>query len=139
MLNTRQQAPVATSTLDEVIAAIADPNASARSVASVVELDPGLLCRVLGLANSAYFGVSRHVDDAVTGVGLIGMEMVRTLAISGATGLLDSRCGLPHVRDHALLVAVGARLLAPRVGVRASTLAVVDELQHTQFVTAGQV
>ncbi len=120
MLDVHRQAPVSAATLDALITEIDDPRASARSIAEVVEQDPGLLARVLGLANSAYFGLARAVSETSLAIGLIGTETVRTLAITGATGLLDGRCGLPGVRDHAIAVAAGARVLAPRVGVKPS-------------------
>ncbi len=120
MVDPQRQPPVSVATVNDIINAIEDPMASAASIADVVSSDPGLTARTLGLANSAFYGLVRTVSDIRQAVALVGMEMVRTLAISGASGLLDAEGGVPHLRDHALRVAAGARLLAPRVSVRSS-------------------
>lgn len=120
MVEVQRQAPVSVATVNDIIAAIEDPMASAGSIADVVLSDPGLTARTLGLANSAFYGLARSVSDVRQAVSLVGMEMVRTLAISGASGLLDSNAGVPHLREHAVRVAAAARVLAPRVGVRSS-------------------
>lgn len=118
MVHTTRQAPVSAFTLDQLIAVLDRPDATTAAVAEVVESDPGLLARTLGLANSAYYGVPRTVADAGVAIGLVGRESVRTLAISGVTGLLDGDHGLPGARDHAIEVATAARLLAGRAGVK---------------------
>lgn len=120
MVDPQRQPPVSVATVNDIISAIEDPMASAGSIAAVVSTDAGLTARTLGLANSAFYGLARTVGDVRQAVALVGMEVVRTLAISGATGLLDAHDGTPHLRDHALRVAAAARLLAPRVAVRTS-------------------
>ena len=128
-MDTRKQAPVAASTLAALHDAIADRRASAASVAAVVDTDPGLLSRVLALANSAFFGMARRVADSHRAVSLVGAETVRTLAIVGLTGLLDG--GLPDGREHALAAAAAARRLAPVAGVpvgEAFTAALLHDL-----------
>lgn len=120
MVDPQRQPPVSVATVNDIVIAIEDPMASAGSIAEVVSSDPGLTARTLGLANSAFYGLARTVGDIRQAVALVGMEMVRTLAISGASGLLDEANGVPHLRDHALRVAAAARLLAPRVSVRSS-------------------
>lgn len=114
MINTRRPAPVHTSTLPKLI----DTAADVRSLASIVATDAGLACRVLGLANSEQFGVPRTVGDLEIAVGLVGPDMVQTLAIASAATLLDQRGAGPSTRDHALRTACAARRLAVGAGVR---------------------
>lgn len=115
-MSTTRMAPVSMTTVGELMAAMESEMASASSIAKIVETDVGLTTRVLGLANSAQFGLSRQVDDITQAVGLVGMNMTRTLAIAGATALLDARSGFPEARDHALATAACARIIAGGLG-----------------------
>lgn len=119
MINTRRQAPVSTTTLPLLMDAIGDPGATAASVAEVVNHDSGLASRVLGLANSAQFGLSRTVTRVDLAIGLIGTTMVQTLAIANAV-VIDRNGTLGDSQRHAVEVAAAARLLAPLVDVRPS-------------------
>ena len=120
MINTRRQAPVDTSTLPLLMDAIADPRSSAATVADVVSRDHGLAARVLGLANSAQFGLSRSVTRVDMAIGLVGTTMVQTLAIANAAALIDRTGTMRQSRRHSIEVAAAARLLAPMADVRPS-------------------
>ncbi len=110
------EAPVSSATVAQLVQVIGHPGSSVGRVAEVVAGDQGLAARVLALANSAAYGLSRQVTAVDQGVALVGSNMVQTLAVAGATNLLDGATGLPHARLHALQVACGARLLAGRAG-----------------------
>ena len=120
MINTKRPAPVSTATLPLLMEAIGDPQSSATSIADVVSRDNGLAARVLGLANSAQYGMSRTVTELPVAVGLLGTAMVQTLAIASAAALLDHHGTMAHSQRHALEAAVAARLVAPMAGVRPS-------------------
>lgn len=108
--------PVAASTVPLLSGALAEPDFDLGRVADVVTSDAGLAVRVLAVANSAAFGLSRQVIEMRHAIGLVGVDLVQTLAIAGATRLLDSAHGLPHARPHAIAVACAGRLLADRSG-----------------------
>lgn len=110
------EVPVSAATVPMLMQAIADPNTSVAKVADVVSSDTGLAARVLALANSAAFGLSRQVTEIPQAVGLVGSNMAQTLAIAGACNLLDGRTGLGHSRDHALRMACTTRSIAARGG-----------------------
>lgn len=120
MINTKRQAPVSTATLPMLMHAIAESTADLDSVAEVVSRDHGLASRVLGLANSVQYGMSRSVTDLPMAMGLIGTSMVQTLAIASAATLLDEQDTMAHAQRHAIEVAVAARLVAPMADVRPS-------------------
>lgn len=108
--------PVSAAVVPALIAVVDDPRSSAAQVADVVAADAGLAAAVLAVANSAAMGRARQVHDLATAVGLIGIDLVQTLAVAGATQLLDRAGGLPHMRRHAIETACAARLLAAHVG-----------------------
>lgn len=58
---------------------------TAHSVASQIAQDQALTARVLRLANSAYYGLSRQVVDLQEAVVVLGMRCVRNLAVVAAT------------------------------------------------------
>lgn len=120
MINTKRQPPVSTATLPVLMEAIADPASTAASVASVVSHDHGLAARVLALANSSQFGLSRRVTELPQAITLVGNAMVQTLAIASAAAVLDRAGVVSDAQVHAVRVATAARILAPAVGVRSS-------------------
>lgn len=113
---TRAEVPVSATTVPMLFRALDDPLSSAGGVAEVVACDAGLAATVLAMANSAAFGRTRRVDDIHAAVALVGVDMVQTVAVAGASRLLDGSTGLPHVRQHAIDTACAARLLARAVG-----------------------
>ena len=117
MINTKRQPPVSTTTLPVLMEAIADRAATAASVASVVGHDPGLAARVLALANSSQFGLCRRVTDLAQAVTVVGTGVVQTLAIANTAALVDTSGFVADAHDHAVRVAIAARLLAPAAGV----------------------
>jgi HD-like signal output (HDOD) protein len=65
-----------------IVAAINDPLLSTDKLANVLALSPSLVARLLGLANSAYFGQSRQVLDLPTAVyQVLGLDLVKSLAL----------------------------------------------------------
>jgi HD-like signal output (HDOD) protein len=70
------------SSLEVVRKAILATESSYRGSAHLEQIllaDPGVTARVLRLANSAYFGVSRHVSTISMAIAIIGMERLRKL------------------------------------------------------------
>jgi putative nucleotidyltransferase with HDIG domain len=117
MINTKRQPPVSTATLPALMDAIADRRSTASTVAAVVSHDPGLAARVFALANSSQFGLSRRVTELSHAIALVGTGVVQTLAIANAAALLDTNGVIADAHEHAVSVAIAARLLAPAAGV----------------------
>ena len=70
-----------------------DQRASAREMAEVIELDPGLCARLLRLVNSPYYGLPRQVESVAHAVQIIGTNALRNLAL--ATGAVSAFKGIP--------------------------------------------
>lgn len=62
-------------------------------LASVIEMDPGLTARIVGLANSAYFASGRPVSSVTDAVGrVLGLDLVKNLALGIVlSGPFDTR------------------------------------------------
>jgi HD-like signal output (HDOD) protein len=98
---------------------LTDEDVEVDDVARVIEMDPGLSARVIGLACSAYFG-SPHpiytVKDAI--IKVLGLNMVKGLAVSLAVsgGFEVGRCSAFDIGRYwtsAMLTADMAMRLAP--------------------------
>ncbi len=94
--------------------------ASAQSVSRILQQDQSLTVRVLRLANSAFYGLSRKISDPQEAVVVLGMRSVRNLAIVAGTypwlaKPLTGYCLGPHeLWAHSFGTAVGAQLVAKR-------------------------
>ncbi len=67
----------------ELLAAISDGNLDLRHIAAIIERDPALLARIVGLANSAYFGYPERVSTAEDAIfKVLGLNTARNLALS---------------------------------------------------------
>ena len=91
---------------------VADDRFSLEDLALVINQDPGLSARILGLANSAYFGQTNPiltVEDAI--IRVLGLNMVKSLAVSIAvSGVFDSSAcrsfDLHEYWSHSLSIAM---------------------------------
>jgi putative nucleotidyltransferase with HDIG domain len=96
------------------------PQSSSKDLAAALTADPSLTARVLRLANSAYYGLSRRIADVAFAVTVVGFPTVRAMAAVHASGLFEP--GEHTVPDgyweHSVATASICSVLAPRVGVR---------------------
>ena len=108
----------------ELLAIIDDENGTPEQVVKVLEPDPALTTRILRVANSAYYGFSQSIHELRRAVPLIGLDMVRSLALSlGVVGGLSAGggqtdCYLDGLWLHSLTVGNGCNALARKLGFR---------------------
>jgi HD-like signal output (HDOD) protein/ActR/RegA family two-component response regulator len=102
----------------QLTAAIADPDASLPMIARIVEQDLAIAVKLLQVANSAHLGSRERVSSVERAVMMLGLETVRSLALSTHLLALAERAPVPgfslaQLQRHALLSARIARRLAP--------------------------
>ena len=91
---------------------------NASSIAQILAQDQALSARVLRLANSAYYGLTRKVTNLQESVVVLGMRCVRNLCMVAATypwmsRKLDGYClGPRDLWTHSFGTALGAQLFA---------------------------
>lgn len=91
---------------------------SAKDVVAVMETDPGLIARLMTLANSSLFGCSGRIKTIDHAVVMLGMKTVRNLALTiSASQLFSQKDEFTPWRKglwtHSITTAVIARRLAP--------------------------
>lgn len=94
-----------------------DPDCSMADVAEVISQDPALTIRILRMANSPAYGISKEIDSVVKAATIIGTERVRDIAL--ATSAVDTFDGIPNellsMEDfwmHSIYCAICAKYLA---------------------------
>lgn len=78
------QLPTFSGVVTSALNRVRDPGADADEVAVVLEADPGLTVRLLGLANSSAYGLAARVNSAAHAIALLGREQVEALLMSAA-------------------------------------------------------
>ncbi len=101
-----------------VLAALCAEGVSAAEVAAIIRNEPGLAARVLRVANSAFYGLSRSVSTIERAVVVLGLDSVRGVA---ATACLDrtlvrtadsSPVDMDRILRHSIATAAGAEAVA---------------------------
>ncbi len=112
--------PIASPVAARLLRVLDDPDASARELGQLIETDPALSMRVIRLANTPYYGLSRRVGSAWRAVTIIGFATVRAIAASAAFGLFaDQKHPLPKdFWSHSMATAAGASVVARHLGVQ---------------------
>lgn len=102
----------------QFLEAVQDPKIEVRRLAAIIEQDPALLARMVGLANSAYYGYPEPVVTAEEAIfKVLGLNTAKNLALSIVlSGPLDAgRCHqfrLDRYWAQAMSVAIFAKRLA---------------------------
>ncbi len=108
--------PTPSATYLELTRAVDDPHASMAAIATIAERDSALSAKVLQLVNSAYFGFASGVTSIQHAVRLLGVEVIRGLALTTHVfWALEAQTGAAVIEEqqtHALEVALLARRLA---------------------------
>lgn len=103
-----------------ILEAINNPDISIEKLADTLILSPSLVARLLGLANSAYFGQSRQINDLRTAiVQVLGVELVKSLTMGIVLNVHFDAVRCKHFDTEyfwmrSLLTAVAGQKLATR-------------------------
>ncbi|MDM4014382.1 response regulator [Roseiconus lacunae] len=117
--------PTLPSIVAEINQEIDSDHGTIATIASVVSRDPVLSAKILQIANSAIFSVRQPILDVEHGLSLLGVEMVRSLAISLAVFSTENRATLQtatQLFEHSVDVANIARTIASVEEVDSTTL-----------------
>jgi HD-like signal output (HDOD) protein len=77
--------PPLPATAQEILTCFGDEFIDAKKVTAVVEGDPGICAKLLGLANSAYFGLAEPVNNIGEAIlRVLGVDTVRSLVLAMA-------------------------------------------------------
>jgi len=77
--------------------ALEKPDCTNKTLGAIIKNDLGLTAQIMKVANSAFFGLSRHVADLETAISLLGLDTIRSMALLG--GIFSSFKGDPAQRQ----------------------------------------
>jgi HD-like signal output (HDOD) protein len=120
LLHNPNALPTAPKVVEELISSFEDPDVMVEDIARKLSLDPVLSAKLLRLANSAYYHVSRRIGNVEDAVRMLGFVTVRTLVISsGLVGGFKTVPGMDLKRfwRYSLHTAVTGKWIAKKVGV----------------------
>jgi len=115
----RVELPTIPRVVQQLIAALRDPDVDTRKIGEALSRDPILSAKVLRLANSAFFGGQRSMASIDAAVAMIGIQALNRLIV--ACGVSSSFKEIPGIDmrafwGDALVAATAANKLASRLG-----------------------
>ncbi|NUU03898.1 HDOD domain-containing protein [Herbaspirillum robiniae] len=111
--------PTVPKVVQQLIASFNSEDVSSADIARQIAADPALSAKLLRLANSAFFHVSRTVGTVDDALRMLGFVMVRNLVLgNGMVAAFKNTKGmdLPQFWRYNLYTAVAARWLAMHAG-----------------------
>lgn len=124
--------PVLPVVANKVLDVASNPQSSSNSLGLVISRDEALASRVLKIANSAFYGVSRQISTISEAVTIIGFDGIKNLALALSTRGIYKGSGLLEqlLWDHSVGVAIAAQLAASKVIVKRKEEAFTSGLLH---------
>lgn len=134
-LESRKDLPTIPATASAVLQSIDNPNASAASLARIIERDVSLTARVLAVANSPFYGLLRKVSTVELALVILGLSAVKEILLSLVVQRIFAtmRTELLDVREfwnYSVYCGSTARFLARKLGYRVAGEAFVAGLIH---------
>ncbi len=86
--------PVLPATAHRVLNVMADPNVSIDEIKRVISSDPGLTAKILKIANSAFYGGYRNIQNLTQAILRLGLNSVRNIMMATSIKNVYKRFGL---------------------------------------------
>ena len=104
----------------KILEAVQRPNPDLQEIAEILASDPPLSAEVLKLINSPFFGLSRKVTSVFHAVSMLGMNVIKNIALSFALVKEFSKNSqgdfdYPNFWKYSLTTAIAARKTAESV------------------------
>ena len=129
-----ERMPAFPASVQKVLALTSDINSSPKQLVKVIDHDPVMTMKLLRIANSAYFGLSREIVSIHHAVVYMGFNTVKHVALAiAAIGVLqrenDAGFDMDDYLLHSICTAVLTRSLARRMR--------VPEVDAANYFVAG--
>lgn len=98
-----------------------NPDVDAMDIAHTISMDPTLTAKVLKSANSSYYSPTTPITNLSQAVARMGMRALRNVVVIECLPLKGRSGDAPHpiaagLWEHAVATAIGARIVAAKVG-----------------------
>jgi len=115
----RQHLPTSPRILADLQAMLSDKTSGAAEIGALLSRDPGLVATLLGLVNSAYYGLAERVLDARLAVAYLGTNEVHRLVVVAAIANAFTRLSPSMLRSYWLQAHLTANISRRLVETRA--------------------
>jgi diguanylate cyclase (GGDEF)-like protein len=104
----------------KILEAVQKERPDLQEIAKILSTDPPLSAEVLKLINSPFFGLTRKVTSVFHAVSMLGMNVVKNMALSFAliknfSGNGEGDFDYPRFWKYSLTTAIAARMIAEKV------------------------
>ncbi len=94
---------------------------SIHNIANIIKKDVSITAKVLHMVNSAYFGLSAHVENPLHAVNLLGIDTIQSMVLTAGVFNLFKDPGIPgysieSIYNNSLAVGTSSRHLANAFG-----------------------
>src|SRR3989337_3667065 len=86
--------PVLPATTQKVLAMMSDPDVSIEKIKRLISADPGLTTKILKIANSAFYGSYRSIENLTQAILRLGLNAVRNIVVATSMKNVYKRFGL---------------------------------------------
>jgi HD-like signal output (HDOD) protein len=86
--------PVLPATAQKVLSIMSDPDVSIEKIKRIISSDPGLTTKILKVANSAFYGGYRNIQNLTQGILRLGLNSVRNIVVATSMKNVYKRFGL---------------------------------------------
>jgi HD-like signal output (HDOD) protein/FixJ family two-component response regulator len=82
LISKMQSLPSLPSLYQELMQELETADPSTKRIAAIIGKDPGMTAKILQMVNSAFFGLRRQISCPADAVSLLGIDIVKSLALS---------------------------------------------------------
>ncbi len=86
--------PVLPATAQKVLGQMNDPDVSIEKIKKLISADPGLATKILKVANSAFYGGYRNIQNLTQAILRLGLDAVRNIVVATSMKNVYKRFGL---------------------------------------------
>ncbi|MDH5435518.1 MAG: HDOD domain-containing protein [Gammaproteobacteria bacterium] len=112
-----------------------DPDSSAADIGKIIAQEPGMMARLLRIANSPFYGFMQEITTVSRAISVIGTAQLRELIL--ATSAIDTFENIPnylvnmkHFWTHSIYTGLCAKALADKTGSKNNESYFVAGLLH---------
>jgi HD-like signal output (HDOD) protein/CheY-like chemotaxis protein len=98
MVSKIESLPSLPSLYTEIMALMESPESSVKEVGKIIEKDLGMSTKILQLANSAFFGIPKHISSPLQAVNFLGLDTIKSLIVTiGIFSTFEKISRLPYM------------------------------------------
>lgn len=86
LVNRVDEIPVFSQTVRNILKLVENPNSNVRDIEKEILKDQGFTTKVLKLANSAYFGVTRQISTVSQATTILGFQALKSMVLASSVG-----------------------------------------------------